>query len=527
VTARSADDAARRKAWAPDLRLSLGLAASLVAVGVACRELLHFQPLTHMHVSLTGRVEDFFFEPSDSSPLAVLLLCGWLLWRRRHRLAALWGRSGSPWVTVACWLLAAGLFAWSIRTGAPDLQGVALIPALLGAGNLLGGPAALRVMAPPTAVLLFVVPLPGAILNQVVWALQIGTAAFTGQVLRLVGLPVVVSGDRILLNDGLFAIIETCSGIRSLETLALLTVLMIDLFGRRGWHAVALLVVAPLVALLVNGFRCVGLIFNPHADVASIHSLQGIAMLLGGVLLLYFIDGWLARWLPSPDPVTAFERRARTGPAPRPLGARVAGVAGFSSLLLALSFLPPFQTHAPQTRTPHDVLDERFAGWEGTREATDWLFLGTTVFGQTDHVRYALGGSSVDVFLGQADSGRRPRSYLSPKVAFPDSGWEVVSEQRTWIAGREATLRVLRKGESRVLSAHWFEASPGWLAEGVRGLFALDASPLARDRVPLAVRVSTPLRSSRPAAVRRGRNRLERVAQRLVPGLDDLIFPQG
>src|SRR5262249_33867783 len=191
------------------------------------------------------------------------------------------------------------------------------------------------------AVLVFAVPIPAPLLNYIVWHLQIGTADFTGLLLQMVGVPVLVSGDRILLREGLFAIIETCSGLRSIETLALLSILMIDLFGRRGVHAAILLLISPIVAFLINGLRCLGLIFNPHADIESIHSLQGILMLLGGVLLLYFIDGLLERVIPEPERISAIERRARSGARPRAgLAPRVAVLAGFSAALFAISWLP-------------------------------------------------------------------------------------------------------------------------------------------------------------------------------------------
>jgi exosortase len=504
----------------------LGLAASVVAVGAACRELLHFQPLTHMNVSLTGDVEDFFFEPSDSSPLIVVGLCGWLLWRRRNRLAACWGQRGPVAVTALCWLVSAVIFSWSILAGAPDLQALALIPALLGTGNLLGGLGALRLMAFPSAVLVFAVPIPAAVLNQLVWFLQIQTAEFTGLLLALIGVPALVSGDRIILSDGLFAIIETCSGIRSIETLLLLAILMIDLFGRRGWHAVVLMSAAPLVAFLINGFRCLGLIFNPHADIASIHSVQGIAMLLGGVLLLYFLDGLLERLGGKGVPPSGVRARG-SRPARTPLGLRVGVVVAFSVFLLGASWLPPFEAESLETTRPVEVLDARLAGFDASEEKNDWLFLGTTAFGHIVHRRYAVAGDDVDVFIGQVDTKHRLRTYLSPKVAYPGSGWIVESETRTRLAGRDVNERVLRKGANRLLVVHWFEGSPGVVAETIRGLFALDASPLPRTQIPIAVRLSTRLPSTRDAAIGLSRERLERVTQLLAPGLKELVTPGG
>ena len=62
------------------------------------------------------------------------------------------------------------------------------MPALLGAANLLGGIAALRVIALPAAVLVFAVPIPAPLLNQILWRLQIWTADFTGLLLRVIGM---------------------------------------------------------------------------------------------------------------------------------------------------------------------------------------------------------------------------------------------------------------------------------------------------------------------------------------------------
>jgi exosortase len=519
-----------RAAKRPDARLPLGLAASLLLAGVACRELLRFQPPGPGHVastSATGQVEEWFFEPSDSSPLVILVLCGWLLWRRRARLAALWGQRG-PWVlTAGLWLAAVAIFFWAVRAGAPELEAIALVPALLGAANLLGGLAALRVAAVPAAVLVFAVPIPAPLINRILWDLQIWTADFTGVLLRVLHVPVIVSGDRLILDRGLFAIIETCSGLRSIETLALLAILMIDLFGRRGAHALFLFAISPLVAFLINGLRCLGLIFNPHADIASIHNLQGIAMLLGGVLLLYFIDGALARFGSEPAPISALEQRARRSRERCELAPRVAVLIGFSALLVAISLAPRFAAPSIAAEVPVYVVESTLDGWQSVDQATDWMFLGKTGFGQIMNRRYTNGPELVEAFIGQASLNARVRSYLSPKVGFPGSGWTNEREQRAQIAGRDALLRVVRKGATRSLVVTWYEDSPGLAVESARALLALDSSPVwTRSRIPLAVRLSTPLFSAQEGAIEDGRLRLERFASHLSPALQVLSTPR-
>ena len=510
---------------------SLGLAAALFGFGFATRELQRFAPRTSLNVTLSGEVEEFFFQPSDGSPLLVLVLCGWLLWRRRARLAPLWGCSGHPALTGALWAAAVGIFVWSVRIEAPELQALALIPALLGALHLLGGLAALRVAALPAAILLFALPVPAPLLNEVLWTLQIATADFTGFLLRSMGFAAYVSGDQIIMSDGLFQIIETCSGIRAIETLAILSFLMVDLFERRGWHALLVVAASLPVAFLINGLRCVGLIFNPHSDVASIHSLQGIGMLLGGVLLLYFFDGLLERLrgLRTRDAgvaPSALERRARREAAPRwSLGPRIAALVALAGVFAAASLLPAAETDPPILPRVGELVPLELAGWNGSHARSDWVFLGRAGFREPTHRSYARSGQQVDLFLGQARPRDRLRSYFTPKIAYPGSGWRVESEERVeLVGGRRATLRLLRKGPRRLLVAHWFERSTGLAGESLRALLGLDLVGEVRQPLPVAVRLTTEVEKGRRGefSLEAARSRLEAFLSDLDPALQDL-----
>ena len=131
------------------------------------------------------------------------------------------------------------------------------------------------------------------------------------------------------------------------------------------------------------------------------------------------------------------------------------------------------------------------------------------------------------MFIGQATPDARVRSYLSAKVGYPGSGWINERELQGKVAEREVLLRVVRKGASRFLVATWYEASPGLAVESARALFSLDSSPLwKRERVPLALRLSTPLLSAEPAAIEKGRLCLDRFAERLSPALKTLSTPR-
>jgi len=494
---------------------------SLLLAAVAYLDLLTFRPDRRPRAG----AEDWFFEPSDTSPLVVLALVAWLLFRRWGRLRRLEPRPGQPVLTAALLTLAVGTLAWAARSEAPDLLALSLCFGVLGTAHLFGGIGALRIVLLPALFLLFAIPLPAPLLNHLVWTLQIWTAEVTGALLHLVGISALVSGDQILLPDRVFELIETCSGLRSIETLTMLAVLMADGFRRHGAHAVLLVVAAPPIAFAINALRAGALVLNPHSDVAAVHNLQGVTMLLVGVLLLYLLDGVLARLL-----------GARSSDAPSggaigraaPLGtARLAGVALLTAACAALSVgLPRWSLERFEPRVPGKVIAQRLDGWAALDLETDWMFLGKTAFGPTIHRRYARGDEQVDLFVGTWHYGRRFHSPLSPKTAFPGSGWIVEETGTLRIGERSVDARVLRKGARRILVAHWYEASAPAPIETFRALLALDAGPLRRPHVPAVIRLTTPF-SGDPGERQAAEKRLAGFAVQIEEGVKELVAPRG
>ena len=83
------------------------------------------------------------------------------------------------------------------------------------------------------AFLLFALPLPPVLLSAVIFPIQLWTAEYAGWILNAIGVQSFVQGDQILRPENTFIVIETCSGVRTVVTLMMLTVLLVDLFERR------------------------------------------------------------------------------------------------------------------------------------------------------------------------------------------------------------------------------------------------------------------------------------------------------
>jgi exosortase len=524
-TSAAPDRASRSSRRPRDWASWAAAAACLAAAAFAYRELLSLAPLTALEVPLSAEVESFFFEPSDTSPLLVLVFVAWLLYRRLPRLRRTLGHRGSPALTFALFAAGVAVFVWSGLVAAYDLQAVALFFEGLAVAHAFGGMPALRITLVPASLLVFAVPIPAPLLNAIVWKFQLATAEYTGFLLHLLGQPALVSGDQILRSEQVFQIIETCSGLRTVETLAMLSVLMVDLFRRRSWHAALLIGASLPVGFLVNGARALTLIFNPHSDIASIHNAQGIAMLLGGVLVLYALDGLLERVLPQHAPP---RHRAAVGDARHPSlrGAWLATVACSAALVVLSLVVTPWPRSGFATDPPVYVIDAELGGWKGVDRRPDRMFLGLASFTQILNRDYVLGRQQVNAFVGVAAFGIRYRSFHSPKTRLPTTGWIVEEDRREQLGDRDVEVLLVRRGTRRLLIHHWRQGGRGLAAETLRAVIGLDQSPFRRPDVPLVVRLSTPVAGS-PAGVAAGEKRLIEFAELLRSPLKELGTPRG
>jgi exosortase len=491
----------------------LGIGGLLAAF--AFRDLLRFEPRR----AIPDPVERLLFEPADTAPLVVIALALWLLYRRLGRWRRL--RSGSAPLPVVAALLAAslGIFIWARLTSAADLLAVSALAGALAIAALWKGVAGLRLVLLPAFFLLFALPIPPALSNALIFRFQLWTAQLAGQMLFWLGMPAYVAGETILRVDYKFSVIEGCSGLRSVVTLTMLAVLMADLFHRRRRHAFLLVVLAPFVAFFLNAVRAVLLIVNPHSAIVSVHVAQGVAILLAGLLILYAIDGLLARVLP---------------PAPPPDEGAPAGARGFAqpttlAFLALLALLSVAVPHWIAIDASPLRLEARYGAqlgdWKGTPLPIDRLFLGSVAFRESLSSRYTSGDGAVELFLAVGDREQRFMSPLSGKTQLPGSGW-VVDERaplEVGAGGRDAVSLLVRSGARRQLVYTWSAGNCGAGCESLRSLLALDATPWRVEVDPLVVRISTDLAAPGEEERARARARLESLLPLVQEEVDKLL----
>ena len=443
---------------------SVALAVAAVGAAIAFRGLAQLE--TPRGPGLSG-AEAFMFSPSGGSPTLIYAGTAWLLTRRWNRIRAAIGQPPQR---------AAGA-------------------ALLGSALWIGGVTAARGVLLPAVFLLLATPVPSVILNAIVYPVQLATVKSTTWLLNTAGLgPAFSSGDRIFRGGAVFEVIESCSGVRTVETILMAAFLYHELFFRSRLQSALIIASAPLIGLFANQLRVLAIVLNPYSKFAAVHSAQGLVMIVVAVLMLAALDAALTRILP---PVPRRRRRGMPHAVPLP---RAVALAVALAALAALTLVVPAWRPAPTSLPPLSKLAPELDGWRASGLKLEDEFLGSATFSEWVYRRYEKADQHVDVLIGSDDHLDPRVDFESPKAAVPGSGWEIEPDGEVALGASRTARRYLADFRgNRQLVYVWTEGTSPRLAELVRSVLATDRSPLRRSDRGLLVRLATPIGTESPA----------------------------
>jgi len=143
----------------------------------------------------------------------------------------------------------------------------------------------------PLLFLIFMIPMPSAVMDGIVYALQMGSTEFTNVLLMTSGVPFLRDGTVFYLPSISVEVAPQCSGIRSSMALFITATVAGHLFLRTGWKKVVLALAAIPIAMFKNGIRIVSLTLlgayvDPRILQSSLHREGGIPFFVVALLLL-------------------------------------------------------------------------------------------------------------------------------------------------------------------------------------------------------------------------------------------------
>jgi len=230
----------------------------------------------------------------------VPVVAGYIAWQRRDEILAL-PRKPAWW--GAGLLVFAALLAYISTLGAElFLQRIAFLISLLGVLLVMAGTALVRKLQFPLVLLLFMIPLPTALYNQITFPLQLFASQVAETALGILGIPVLRDGNILELASQKLSVAEACSGIRSLLSLSFLSLVYAYFFDAKPWMRWALLIGTLPIAIIANAGRVTitGILSEIDPKLASgiFHSMEGwvifiIAMAM--LVMLHLLINWIYR----------------------------------------------------------------------------------------------------------------------------------------------------------------------------------------------------------------------------------------
>ena len=245
----------------------------------------------------------------------VLVVSLFLIWQQRAVFMTDAAKPGSVETAIGWTLLLVGLLAYALGRSQDILlfEIGSQIPVILGALLVTLGVKAARSLWFALFFLIFIVPLPGFIVDAATGPLKQYISVIAEQVLYAAGYPIARNGVMLHIGQYQLLVADACSGLHSMFSLSAMGLLYLYLMERTSVTRNLIIMAAILpIAFAANIVRVMVLILvtyhmGDEAGQGFLHGFAGIMLFVIGLLFLFMLD-WVLGFI-FPD-----RRRAQVKP---------------------------------------------------------------------------------------------------------------------------------------------------------------------------------------------------------------------
>ncbi|MEE2690598.1 MAG: VPLPA-CTERM-specific exosortase XrtD [Pseudomonadota bacterium] len=442
------------------------------------------------------------------------LISAWLVWTNRKAVAASVGEPS--WVGVALLAFAGALVVIGKLTFIYVFQHIAIVVAVAGLTAAFGGVSLLRVCAVPIAFLFFAVPPPYWAITVLSWKFQQMSSVLGVAMIRMMDIPVFLSGNVIDLGDYKLQVAEACSGLRYLFPFLSLGVMTAYLFRGPLWQRLLIVASTIPITIFMNSFRIAvtGALVQAsgiqHAE-GALHMFEGWVVFLLCLAALFAVIAVICFFSrPRRNPLNALGAPDLDPIAPtrgaKPALVYGAAALGAAALLAVSSYVSTDSLTIPDRRLFAGVPDE-FPGWESEVRPMDPEV--AEVLGADDTIVVNLRSPEDDVvnlYLAYLEAQRDGRSWHSPRQCIPGGGWQITEHkivERAMPDGRKIKYNrlIIQYRDYQQLVYYWYDQRGRDVANEFAMKFWLIYDAVTKKRSDGAmVRLITPIRADKGVA---------------------------
>lgn len=395
----------------------------------------------------------------------------------------------------------------------------------------------------PLIYLIFMIPLPDFLYNNLSAKLQLISSQLGVAVIRAFGISVYLEGNVIDLGLYQLQVVEACSGLRYLFPLMSFGFLCAYLYRGPFWQrAIVFLTTIPLTVLM-NSFRIgvIGVLVNQWGIAQAegfLHFFEGWVIFMACVALLFLEIVLLMKLTGDKrslseafnvDSGEELEDRAalfdRSTPKPFVVSVVLLGLAMVGSF-----YLQERRELVPERPQFVDYQLE-FDKWEGRELPVEQNVLNTLKLSDYLSAQFTeqRGIAPIDLWVAYYDTQRKGVSIHSPRTCLPGGGWKIDKLENhavTEVPGADGPIHVNRAvmsaGEQRLLFYYWFKQRDRNLTNEYLVKWYLFWDSLTRKRTDGAlIRIGVPYKATGDASS--ADERLTQFMRDIYPRLVDYV----
>lgn len=225
----------------------------------------------------------------------ILAVSAWLLFEKRHELAALDSR---PSIWLGSLVLGFGLLLYVFGRSQAIImfEGASQIAVLAAILLFFKGVPAVKAAWFPLFFLLFMVPLPSILVGAVTGPLKSAVSAVAGSLLYALGYPIGRSGVILTIGQYQLLVADACAGLNSMFTLEALGLLYMNLMKyTSAARNITLAVLLIPISFAANIVRVIILVlvtyyFGDAAGQGFVHGFAGMVLFMVALVLMLIVD---------------------------------------------------------------------------------------------------------------------------------------------------------------------------------------------------------------------------------------------
>ena len=225
----------------------------------------------------------------------VLGISVWLLWRKWPELQALPVKT-APRSGWALFTLAMALYLLGRSQNIQSMEVLSLIVLIVATLLLYRGTAALKAAWFPLFFMLFMVPLPGVVVDTLTAPMKLAVSTVAENVLHAVGYPVARTGVILQVGPYQLLVADACAGLNTLLTLEAMGLLYLNLVRHESaLRNIVLAILIIPISFTANVIRVIALSlityhFGDAAGQGFLHGFAGMVLFLAALGLIIAAD---------------------------------------------------------------------------------------------------------------------------------------------------------------------------------------------------------------------------------------------